>query len=516
MAMSAYLISKAALAFQVTDLALAITGVRFFALSRAALRYTERYVGHTVTFRILTNLRVWFYEAIEPLAPARLQQERSGDLQARIVGDIGTLENFYARVIVPPITAVLVTVLASIILGAFDARLALALVSFLALTGVVLPLASRAIGRDTAAATVALRGELQAAVADNILGLPELVAFGQAAQSQARIARLTRALDQEQARLARLRGISHGLSALFTGLAGLTVLLLAIPLVSGGAIEGVYLALLPLTAIASFEAVQPLAMAYEHLAQSKAAADRLFELIDAAPPVAEPSRPQPLPARLGLAIRDLDFRYSSAGPAVLSGLDLAVAPGERVALVGPSGAGKTTLVNLLMRFWDYDAGSICLGGTELRDVAAEEVRAAIGVVAQNTYLFNSTIRDNLLLADADAADPELMAVCDAAQLGDFIRQLPAGLDTRVGENGLQLSGGERQRLAIARALLKDAPVLILDEATAHLDPTTEAAVWEALDHLMTGRTALVITHQAEALRYVDRVQRLEARPAAAL
>lgn len=508
MAMSAYLISKAALSFQVVDLALAITGVRFFAISRAALRYTERYVSHTITFRILTRLRVWFYEAIEPLAPARLESYRTGDLQVRIVNDIETLENFYARVIVPPIVAVLVTLLASLILGAFDLRLAGSLVVFLALTGVALPLLTRHLSHESAASAAAQRGIVQAAVTDDLLGLADLLAFGQADRSRGRIATLTGRLQQEQTRLARLRGLSHGITALFTGLAALTVLLLAIPLVTGGQMEGVYLALLPLTAIASFEAVQTLAMAYEHLSQSKAAADRLYELIDAKPPVIDPPQPQTMPDTFGLDLAGVGFAYDTAGPPVLDGLDLHIPPGGRLALVGPSGAGKTTLVNLLLRFWDYDMGTISLGDRELRSLSADDVRRSIGVVSQHTYLFNSTIRDNLLLARANATDDELQAVCASAQLSDFIRDLPVGLDTRVGENGLQLSGGERQRLAIARALLKDAPVLILDEATANLDPVTETAVWAALDILMAGRTVLVITHQSAGRRHVDAVQEL--------
>jgi thiol reductant ABC exporter CydC subunit len=506
MAMSAYLISKAALVTGMVDLALAITGVRFFAISRAALRYTERLVSHTVTFRILTRLRVWFYAGIEPLAPARLGGHRSGDLQARIVDDIETLENFYARVIVPPVVAVLVTVLAGVILGSFDWTLAAALVVFLALTGVALPLFMRRLSRGASASSAGLRGALLAATADDLQGLPELLAYGAAERARERVAAVTAELERERARLAGLRGLSHALAALFTGLAALTVLLLAISLVTGGQIAGVYLALLPLTAIAAFEAVQPLAMAYEHLAQSRAAAERLFDLIDAAPPISEPDNPAPPPLTHGLSIRDLTFAYEPDGPAVLAGLDVTIPPGGRLALVGPSGAGKTTLVNLLLRFWEYDCGSIRLGDVELRSLAAEEARRLIGVVSQQTYLFNTTIRDNLLLARAGAPEDALWAAAEAAQLGDFLRGLPHGLDTRVGENGLQLSGGERQRLAIARALLKDAPVLILDEATANLDPVTEAAVWTALDRLMAGRTVLVITHQAAGLRHVDAVQ----------
>ncbi len=508
MAMSAYLISKSALVTSLADVSLAITGVRFFAISRAALRYTERTVSHTVTFRILTRLRVWFYEAIEPLAPARLGDRHSGDLLARIVGDIETLQTFYARVIVPPIVAALVTGLAALILGWFDWRLGVALVAFLALTGVGLPLLTRRLGSASAAATVAGQSALQASVADTVLGLPDLLLGDPGSRYWAKASLQTTELNRLEEREAVVRGLSHGLLALFTGLAAVTVLLIAVPLVTAGQIEGVYLALIPLTAIASFEAVQPLAVASEQLEQSRAAADRLFDLIDAEPAVVDPPRPAPPPAGYDVRFENVTFSYGPADPDVLAGFTLVVEEGERVAVVGPSGIGKTTLVSLLLRYWEPDAGDILIGGRSIRDLPAEDVRSLVGVVAQDTYLFNSTIRDNLLLARSDADDNLLTAALVTAQLGDFLAQLPHGLDTAVGENGLQLSGGERQRLAIARVLLKDAPILVLDEATAHLDPVTEEAVWAALAQAMDGRTVLVITHQAGGLRYVDRVEQV--------
>ena len=318
MAVSAYLISKAALVTDTADLNVIITGVRFFAISRAALRYAERYVTHLATFRILTRLRVWFYRAIEPLAPARLMPYRSGDLLTRIVADIETLENFYLRVVIPPLAAVLVTVLACLILGSFDVWLAVALLVFIVLTGVVLPFVTRWLSRQPASEMIATRAEMNASLVDEVQGIADLLAYGQEDAYQARALSLSRQLNRVQERLAVIRGMGNGLAALFTSLAALTVLLLAIPLVTGGQIEGVYLALLPLTAIASFEAVQPLAQAMQMLESSKAAAGRIFELIDAEPAVIDPVLPLSPPTRgIGIEVSNLQFRYApdqAAGP----------------------------------------------------------------------------------------------------------------------------------------------------------------------------------------------------------
>jgi ATP-binding cassette subfamily C protein CydC len=519
MAVSAYLISKAALATNMTDLAVWITGVRFFAVSRAALRYAERYVTHLATFRILTSLRVWFYRAIEPLAPARLLSYRSGDLLTRTVADIETLENFYLRVVIPPLAAALVTLLACLLLGSFDVWLGVTLLAFLLLTGVALPLASRWLSRQPAAEAIALRAELNATLVDDIQGIADLLAYGQEEGYQARTLRLSQQLNRAQQRLAQVRGLGNGLAALFTGLAGLTMLFLAIPLVTAGQIDGVFLALLPLTAIAAFEAVQPLAHAWQTLESSEAAAQRIFELIDAEPAVADPpvlsihpftnlpiylstNLPQP---GLSIEVRDLRFRYAPDEPLVLDGLSFSVPAGGRVAITGPNGSGKSSLVNLLLRFWDYEGGTMRIGGRDLRELPADDVRSLVGVAPQHTHLFNATVRDNLHLANPDASDAELIAACQQAQLHDFIQSLPQGYDTLVGENGLLLSGGERQRLAIARAILKDAPILLLDEATSHLDAVTEQRLMQSLAPFLAGRTTLIISHRRTGLGQIEQI-----------
>jgi len=495
MAMSAYLISKAALAVGFADLAVAVTAVRAFAIARAALRYAERYLTHRITFQILTRLRVWFYTAIEPRAPARLQTLHSGDVLTRIGADIETLENFYIRVLVPPFAAILVTAGACALIGAFDATLALTLALFALLVGVVLPLVTQRASRAPAEDLIATRAQWNARLTDQIQGLADALAFSQAQNFSQQTDALGKQMDDAQLRLAHWRGLSNALAALLTGLAGLAILALAIPLVTQGAMQGVFLALLPLAAMASFEATQPLSAAFQQLETSQAAARRLFELIDAPPASPDPAQPLAPPAHFDIELRHVALTYTPDAARALDDVSLYIPHGECLILRGASGAGKSTLVNVLARFWDADSGEIRIGGNDIRAYRADAVRQWLGVAAQQPYLFNGTLRDNLLVAKGDAADAEILAACDTAQLTEFIAALPDGLDTRVGENGMKLSGGERQRVALARVLLKNAPIVILDEATANLDAHTEQKLWRALEPFLQTRTALIISHR---------------------
>ena len=509
MAASAYLISKSALIANVAEVALIITSVRVLAIGRAAFRYLERYYTHRATFEILTDLRVWFFAAIEPLAPAGLTDRRRGDLLARIVADVGTLEDFYVRIILPPVTAVLVALLGAILLGAADPALGLALIAFLAGAGVVLPLVARRASRGPAAASIATRGELDARIVDEIGGLADLIALDRADTHRERTLALGDELDRATDRLARVRATSTALSGLVASLAGVTILAMGIVLVGSGRLDSVYLAALPLAAIACFEVLGPLAQSFALQDANAAAARRLFELTDAQPAVRDdPTATDTAPATFGIDIRGLRFRYGPDEPWVLDGLDLSVPAGGSLAIVGPSGTGKSTLVSLLLRFWDYSEGEIRIGGRELHEVGADAVRRWISVVPQDVHLFDATVRDNLAVADADATDEAIEAACRIALVHDFITTLPAGYETRIGENGLLLSGGERQRLAIARAILKDAPILVLDEATANLDVATERALMTSLAPVMAGRTTIVISHRPTVAAGMDHVLRL--------
>jgi len=514
-AMSAYLVSKAALVTNVAEIALAITAVRTLAIGRAAFRYLERYVTHVATLRILADLRVWFYAAIEPLAPARLTTLRSGDLLARISADVDTLEDFAIRVVVPPIVAGLTTAFACLLLGAFDPSLGVVLLLFLGLTGVALPWLTRRLSREVSAELVTQRGELVALVVDHVHGLADLAALDQADSHRSNLLAAGADLDRLAERLAVIRGLGIALAALLAGLCGIAVLGLAVPLVVDGRIDGVYLAVVPLAAIAAFEAVQPLALSLQLLGSSEAAAGRLFELVDAPPAVSDPpgatagdssgATPWPSSSSPSLDVRGLTFAYEPGGRTVLDDVNLTVAPGGSLAIVGPSGSGKSTLVNLLLRFWDYDEGQIRIDGRELRDLRADDARHLFGVVSQRVDLFDATIRDNLALADPDVTDAAIEAACRMAQLHDVVVALPNGYDTRIGEDGHQLSGGERRRLAIARAILRDAPVLILDEPTADIDAVTERRLLTSLRPFLADRTTLVITHRPAFAELADDV-----------
>ena len=505
LATSAYLISRAALQPSIADLQVAIVGVRFFGISRGVFRYLERLVSHEVTFRLLSRLRVWFYRALEPLAPARLMHYQSGDLLARIVADIGTLENLYLRVIAPPAIALLVALLAAVLLGSFDVRLTITLLAFLLAAGVGLPLLTGALSRKTGQRIVRARSELNGALVDGIQGIADLLAFGRGKGYLEKVGTLSHDLESLQLRMAGISGLGNASIGLLMNLATLAVLVVAIPLVSQGALDGVYLALLAMVVIASFEAVLPLPQAFQYLENSLEAGRRLFEIVDAKPAVTDPDVPKPLSDDAFLRVENLCFAYKPGDPRALAGLSFELPPGGTLAIVGPSGAGKSTLLQLLLRFWDYEEGEIWLDGRELRECDQEAVRRRIGVVSQYTYLFNATVRENLLLAQPDATEAEVIQATQQAQIHDFIQSLPDGYDTVVGEQGLRLSGGQRQRLAIARAILKDAPMLILDEPTANLDALTEREVMGSLREVTQGRTVLIVTHRIVDLEAADEI-----------
>ncbi|SFH41278.1 ATP-binding cassette, subfamily C, CydC [Desulfotomaculum arcticum] len=505
MATSAYLIAGAALHPPVLELMEAIVGVRFFGISRAVFRYLERYFAHDATFRVLSRLRVWFYTALEPLAPARLMEYRSGELVSRIVADVGTLEQFYLRVLAPPLVALLVLLAVFAFLAWFELRLALTLLFFFLTAAVAVPLGVRALSRGTGRRMVETRSALNAQMVDTIQGMTEIAAFNRAGRQQEQVKALSGKFMDLQGRVAGIRGLSAALTGLLMNLTMWSILLLAIPLVQQGKLDGVYLAMLALGALSSFEAVLPLPMVFQHLEESLAAARRLFAVTDAAPAVQELPGPSPEPRSYDLRVSGLRFRYAPDEPRVLDGVNFVLPGGGRLAIVGPSGAGKSTLVNLFLRFWDYQEGSISLGGHELKAFSPDDLRRYISVVTQHTYLFNATVRENLLLAQPGAGEKELPRAAREAQIHEFIQSLPRGYDTYVGEKGYKLSGGQCQRLAIARALLKNAPVLLLDEATAGLDPVTELEVMESIHRLMEGRTTLVITHRLTGLERMDEI-----------
>ncbi|MFZ5857328.1 MAG: thiol reductant ABC exporter subunit CydD [Chloroflexota bacterium] len=510
MGTSAWLISTAAIATSVADLGVAVVGTRFFGIARGLLRYAERLVSHDVTFRLLSRLRVWFYEKLEPLAPARLMEFHAGDLLARIVGDVETLENFYVRVVSPPLTAVLVGLFTSIFLASFDPALAPVFLTFFLTLGLLLPILAQTLSRRPAARTVSLRADLHTRLVDGIQGMADLLAYGRGDERLKQIAATGNDYGDAQRHMARVTGIHSGLSTLLTNLGMWTVLYLCIPLVNSGELAGLMLASLALLTFASFEAVTPLPLAAQMWNSAREAARRLFEVVDAEPVVKEnrEQRIENSPSEKLLStleLSTLSFTYPNSATPAIQNISFELKPEKSIAIVGPSGAGKSTLANLLLRFWEYEAGEIRLGGESLHGLNPDEVRARIGLVSQNAYFFNASVRENLRFARRKVTQEEVEAAAQAARIHDFILGMPKGYDTLIGEQGLRLSGGERQRLAIARVLIKDAPILILDEPTANLDPLTEQQVLETLYALMKRKTSLLITHRLVGLENVDEI-----------
>ena len=510
LATAAYVISAAAIVPFLSLLAIPVFLVRFFSVSRSFSRYFERLVAHDVTFRLLGNLRTWFYSRLAPLAPARLQDYRGGDLLSRIVRDVEELENVYLRATAPVAIAILASALTFVLLYSFSATLAFVTLGFLAACGVGVPLLVAALSRGLGRRQLELRAELNARIVDGVQGAQDLLAFGQQEDQRETMAALNRKLDRLQRRTAFVSGLQNSLGDLTMNLAVVCAIVVAAPLVAESEIRSVYLAFLALVVLGSFEAVQPLGAAFQFLGRSLSAGKRLFEVADSEPAVKDPERPHPLPENFTLEFDRVGFCYEEGGPPALGDVSFVLRPGRKVAVVGPSGAGKSTVGSLILRFWDPTRGEIRLGGRSLREYAQDDVRSLVALVPQDAHVFNDTLRANLLLANPEAGDATLGGALSRAGLGGFLEGLPRGLDAYLGEHGARLSGGERQRLAVAQAFLKSAPLLLLDEPTANLDTMTEREVFATAGELARGRSTLVITHRLVGMEAMDEILVLDA------
>jgi len=500
---SAYLIARAALQPSIAELQVAIVAVRAFGLARGGLRYLERLTTHSAAFRLLTRLRLWFYERLEPLAPAGLTGIHSGDLLARIIGDIEALDDFFVRGLAPIGVALGSASLGALFLAQFDTHLGWELAGFFLLGGLLFPTITFALGRPGGRKLVSLRSRIHILELDTIQGLPDLLLAGGTDQQQADLAALEQALATQQTHDANQRGLASALPALLMDLTVVAIILTLAPRIHSGSLPGYMLPVLLLAAIGIFEAISPLPETSRRLESQLAAAQRLFELTDRPIPVQSPPSPQPLPDRVDLELSNVSFRYRQNEPSVLSRISFKLPMGSSLGLVGPSGAGKSTLIQLITRLWPYSEGTIKLGGIDLRSLDPAGVRACMAVISQSTDLFSGTLRENLLLARPHATESELQRALDRAQLTEFIATLPMGLETSVGERGLKLSGGERQRVAIARAILREAPILILDEFDAHLDLPTRSALMGVVREMIASRTTLIATHRLLGFEYLD-------------
>jgi ATP-binding cassette, subfamily C, bacterial CydC len=512
MGTAGYLISRAAERPEVLSLTAAIVGVRFFGLTRPLARYLEPLTSHDVALRSLGRARARVYEKIEPLAPAGLADLRHGDLLSRFVADVDSLQNLYLRGLIPPMVAAVAgagsVAIAALVLPEAAVVLGLGLLA----AGIVVPVAASALARRSSARLAPARGALSAELVETLAGSAEIVAYGRPAERLDRVSAADRRLVQVARRAALADGTGDGLRLFVTGATLVGVLVVAVSAHETGALDRVLIALLALVALAAFECVQPLPEAFRELRATAAAGRRILDLTDREPTVSDPADPLPLPAPpFTVALEDVCVRYSPDERPALDGFSLKLAPGRTIALLGRSGSGKTTVANLLLRFLDPEPGRVTLAGEDLRRYRQEDVRGAIAVSGQDAHLFSTSIRANLTLARPRASDAELETALRAARIWDWVDRLPDGLDTLVGEQGRELSGGQRQRIALARALLTDPQVLVLDEPTAHLDPETAEKLIADVLASAGPRCVLLITHRPEGLDLVDDVYTLPER-----
>ncbi|MER7882658.1 thiol reductant ABC exporter subunit CydD [Streptomyces fimicarius] len=511
MAVSGWLISRASEQPPVMYLMMAVTATRAFGIGRAVFRYAERLVSHDAVLKLLADLRVSVYRGLERIAPAGLRTTRRGDLLSRLVADVDALQDYWLRWLLPVGTALVVGTAAAGFTGWLLPEAGVILAVGLLVAGVGVPLVSGACARRTERQLAPARAALATRVADLLGSTAELTVAGALPARQARLRTADRLLTRIASRAAAATALGGGLSALVCGLTVVAAAAVAVPAVHDGRLSGVALAVVVLTPLAAFEAVTGLPLAVQYRQRVARSAERVFEVLDAPVPVREPESPAEEPAApFPLEVRGLSARYPGAARDALSSLDLTLTPGRRIAVVGPSGSGKTTLAQVLLRFLDASSGAYRLGGVEAAALESDTVRRSVGLCAQDAHVFDSTIRENLRLARPGATDPELRDALSRARLLEWAAALPQGLDTPVGEHGARLSGGQRQRLALARALLADFPVLVLDEPAEHLDlPTADALTADLLD-ATRGRATVLITHRLTGLEAVDEVLVLDA------
>jgi ATP-binding cassette subfamily C protein CydC len=481
-------------------------GIRGFAVMRTAGRYVERLLSHEATLRLLSSLRVWFYRCIEPQAPAGLYRHRSGDLLNRIVTDIDTLDGLFIRVVSPSMVALFTAGLVSFFLWWLTPALALVFLLFYLTAGALLPLLSYVLGQATGAAIQRQLATLRVNLLEDLHGMADLTIYEAWQRHELARREENEVLLRLQERMARIHGFNNAMLTVLAGIAALTALYIAIPLAQGGQFDGALLALIAFGILAAFEAVLPLPAAYQMLGKINAAAQRIRTIAETPAAVTFPEKPAEEVADASIRFDNLYFRYpGSSQAATVMDINLAIEHQTQLAIVGPSGCGKTTLAHLLTRFWDPDQGAITIGGKPLQNFSEAQLRRRVTLVSQKSHIFNTTVRDNLLIAAPRATDEQLWEALKKAQLADFVRGLPHQLDTWAGEGGARLSGGEARRLVLARALLKDAPIWILDEPTEGLDNHTRHQFNQTLFANLQGKTAIFITHTTDVLERVERV-----------
>lgn len=478
-------------------------GVRGSAIIRTAGRYFERLVSHDATFRVLQHLRVFTFSKLLPLSPAGLARFRQGELLNRMVADVDTLDHLYLRVISPLVGALVVILVVTFGLSFLDGTLALTLGGIMLLTLFLLPPLFYRAGKPTGEQLTHLRGRYRQQLTSWLQGQAELTIFNASTRYREQMEQTEVNWHDAQRRQSELTALSQALMLLIGGLAVIAMLWLAAGGIGDNTQPGALIALFVFCALAAFEALAPVTGAFQHLGQVIASALRLTQIIDQKPEVTFPQTEATVPTQVALRFENVTFSYPEQAQAALSDIALQVNAGEHIAILGRTGCGKSTLLQLITRAWDPQQGAILLNEQPLSNLGEPTLRRAMSVVPQRVHLFSATLRDNLLLARPDASDAELSAVLEQTGLGKLLEE--SGLNSWLGEGGRQLSGGELRRLAIARALLHDAPLMLLDEPTEGLDATTESQILDLLAELMRDKTVLMVTHRLRGLARFNRI-----------
>ncbi|MFE7644646.1 thiol reductant ABC exporter subunit CydD [Streptomyces phaeoluteigriseus] len=506
MATSGWLISRASQQPPVLYLMMAVTATRAFGIGRAVFRYAERLVSHDAVLRMLADTRVAVYRRLERLAPAGLRTTRRGDLLTRLVADVDALQDYWLRWLLPAASAVVVSAGSVAFTAWLLPEAGAVLAAGLLAAGAGVPLITGAVARRAERRLAPARGVLATRAADLLTGTAELTLAGALPARTAAVREADSVLTRIASRAATATSLGGGLTALVSGLTVAAAALVGAQAVDAGRLSGVTMAVVVLTPLAAFEAVLGLPLAVQYRQRVRRSAERVYEVLDAPEPVREPELPRQAPVSpFPLVLRGLSARHTGQDRDALAGVDLMVEQGRRIAVVGPSGSGKTTLAQVLLRFLDCGAGSYTVGGVDAYALNGDDIRRLVGLCAQDAHLFDSSVRENLLLAKKDATEDDLRDALARVRLLEWADGLSDGLDTLVGEHGARLSGGQRQRLALARALLADFPVLVLDEPAEHLDLPTADALTADLLAATEGRTTLLITHRLAGLDAVDEV-----------
>jgi ATP-binding cassette subfamily C protein CydC len=505
MSTSAFIIARAALQPSIAELQVAIVAVRFFGLARGLARYLERLISHRTSLALSAGLRQWIYGILEPLYPAGLQERTRGDLVARLASDVAQLQDFFVRSASPFVVSVLTIAFTLILMATWSLAAAGILLLFVVLGGVLWPGIVHRLARSSGREVVAARVGLHNKIIDALEGLPELIVWGQQSQQ------IQQVIDHDlqwmlaNRRLARVRGANRAVYTALLHLATLSVLVVMVPSIQMGELDGTLLSVAALTVIAAFEALAPLGQAAENLQADLTSASRLFEIADQQAVVSAPSAPVAIPKPFDLRVQDVSFRFDGSSDLALDRVSITFQPGKTILIAGPSGAGKSTFLEMLLRLWPIQAGQIIAAGVEIDRFDPHAWRRAWATLPQPAQLIGETLRQNLLLGQPDATDADMVEALDSALARQLMEALPDGLNTWIGEAGSQLSGGEQQRVALARAFLRRNRPLLLDEPTAHLDPITALQVLKNILRLAEGQGAIIVSHWLAGLEMVDEI-----------